>query len=183
VPERLGVRMETKAQSVAGSSGEVSGHPSGDKRFKMLDAAMKRHQYQSDALLEILHQAQELFGFLADDVLIYVGRALKAPLSRVYGVATFYNFFTLKPKGAHTCTVCLGTACYVKGASDILEGLRARYDVKAGETTPDGQLSVVVARCVGACGIAPAVAFDSEVAGKQTRSSVLERVRRFTERT
>ncbi|HTT72077.1 MAG TPA: bidirectional hydrogenase complex protein HoxE, partial [Anaeromyxobacteraceae bacterium] len=168
--------METMAQQAPVVKPDPRAHPSGDKRFKMLDAAMKRHQFESDALLEILHQAQELFGFLSDDVLIYVGRALKAPLSRVYGVATFYNFFTLKPKGAHTCTVCLGTACYVKGASEILDGLRKAYDVKPGETTRDGQLSVVVARCVGACGIAPAVAFDSDVHGKQTKASVLARV-------
>ncbi|HUK65561.1 MAG TPA: bidirectional hydrogenase complex protein HoxE [Anaeromyxobacteraceae bacterium] len=176
--------METKAQdALVRPSVLPSSHPSGDKRFKMLDAAMKRHQFQSDALLEVLHQAQELFGFLGDDVLIYVGRALKAPLARVYGVATFYNFFTLKPKGAHTCTVCLGTACYVKGASEILNGLREKYGVKPGETTGDGKLSVVVARCVGACGIAPAVAFDSEVTGKQTKARVLERLVPWMERT
>jgi bidirectional [NiFe] hydrogenase diaphorase subunit len=154
-------------------------HPSGDKRFKMLDAAMKRHQFQADALLEILHQAQELFGFLADDVLLYVARGLRLPPSRVYGVATFYNFFTLKPKGAHTCTVCMGTACYVKGAGEILAALEARHGVKAGETSDDGQLSVVVARCVGACGIAPAVVYDAEVTGQQTPASVLARVERF----
>jgi bidirectional [NiFe] hydrogenase diaphorase subunit len=164
----------TTAPAVAPSS-----HPSGDKRFKMLDAAMKRHQFQADALLEILHQAQELFGFLADDVLVYVARGLRLPSSRVYGVATFYNFFTLKPKGAHTCTVCMGTACYVKGAGEILAALEARHGVKAGETTPDGQLSVVVARCVGACGIAPAVVYDAEVTGQQTPASVLARVGRL----
>jgi bidirectional [NiFe] hydrogenase diaphorase subunit len=151
-------------------------HPSGDKRFKMLDAAMRRQQYQADSLLEILHAAQELFGFLSDDVMIYVGRALKLPLSRVFGVATFYNLFSLTPKGAHTCTVCMGTACYVKGASEILSAVELAHHVKAGETTSDGQLSVVVARCVGACGIAPAVVFDQEVAGQQTRERVLTRV-------
>ena len=82
-------------------------HPSGDKRFKMLDAAMKRHQHSPDSLLEALHAAQGLFGFLEDDLLIYVGRALKVPLSRVYGVATFYNFFRLKPAGKHTCVICM----------------------------------------------------------------------------
>ncbi len=157
--------------------GGSTGHPSGDKRFKMLDAALRRQQYQSDALLEILHAAQELFGFLSDDVLTYVGRSLKLPLSRVYGVATFYNLFTLKPKGAHTCTVCMGTACYVKGAGDLLAGLESAHGVKAGQTTADDQLSVVVARCVGACGVAPAVVFDLELAGQQTRASVLERVK------
>jgi bidirectional [NiFe] hydrogenase diaphorase subunit len=159
-----------------GTAAAQAAHPSGDRRFKMLDAAMKRHQFQADALLEILHQAQELFGFLADDVLLYVAHNLKLPRSRVYGVATFYNFFTLKPKGAHTCTVCMGTACYVKGAGEILAAVAERHGVKAGETTQDGQLSVVVARCVGACGIAPAVAFDAEVTGQQTPESVLARV-------
>jgi len=158
----------------------AQGHPSGDKRFKMLDAQMRRHQHSSDALLEILHGAQELFGFLSDDVLMYVGRGLRLPLSRVYGVATFYNLFSLRPKGEHTCTVCMGTACFVKGAGEILAGLESAYEVPAGSTTADGKLSVVVARCVGACGIAPAVVFDAEVTGKQSRESVLARTRAWT---
>jgi len=138
---------------------------------------MRRQQYQADSLLEVLHAAQELFGFLSDDVLIFVGRGLKLPLSRVYGVATFYNLFTLKPKGEHTCTVCMGTACYVKGAGAILAGLEQAHGVRAGATSPDGKLSVVVARCVGACGIAPAVVYDGEVAGMQTKEHALERVK------
>jgi bidirectional [NiFe] hydrogenase diaphorase subunit len=156
-------------------------HPSGDKRFKMLDAAMKRHGFEAAALLEILHQAHELFGFLADDVLIYIGRSLKLPLARVYGVATFYNYFSLKPKGEHTCTVCMGTACYVKGAGEIVAAVAQACGVRPGETTADGRLSLVEARCVGACGIAPAVVFDSEVVGKQTAETVLARVKRWTE--
>jgi bidirectional [NiFe] hydrogenase diaphorase subunit len=152
-----------------------------DKRYKMLDAAMKRHQYQPDSLLEILHTAQELFGFLADELMFYIGRSLKVPLSRVFGVATFYNFFSLKPKGEHTCVVCMGTACYVKGGGAILGGLEKSYGIKAGETTPDGKLSLVVARCIGACGLAPAVVFDDETAGRLTPESTLERVKRWTE--
>jgi bidirectional [NiFe] hydrogenase diaphorase subunit len=155
----------------------ASTHPSGDKRFKMLDAQMRRQQYQPDALLEILHGAQELFGFLADDVLVYVGRSLKLPLSRVYGVATFYNYFTLKPKGEHTCTVCMGTACYVKGAGEILAALEREHGVKAGGTRPDGKVSVMTARCVGACGIAPAIVFDADVVGKQTAEGVVARTK------
>src|SRR5882672_8114008 len=95
-------------------------HPSGDKRFKILDVTMKRHQYQPDALIEVLHKAQELFGFLDRDVLFYVARGLKQPPSRVYGVATFYHLFSLKPQGEHTCVVCMGTACFVKGADRLL---------------------------------------------------------------
>lgn len=87
-------------------------HPSGDKRFKILDATMKRHQYQQDALIEVLHKAQELFGYLENDLLHYIAQSLKLAPSRVYGVATFYHLFSLAPKGAHTCVVCTGTACY-----------------------------------------------------------------------
>jgi bidirectional [NiFe] hydrogenase diaphorase subunit len=152
-------------------------HPSGDKRFKGLDITMKRNQYSQDALIEILHKAQEAFGFLEEDVLLYVARALKLPLSRVYGVATFYHLFSLKPSGAHTCVICLGTACYVKGANALLDTLKAEIDVKPGETTVDGQISLVTARCIGACGIAPAAVFDGKVLGKQTGESVMENIR------
>ena len=154
-------------------------HPSGDKRFKLLDVAVKRHQSRSDALIEVLHAAQELFGFLDDDVLIYVGRALGVPLSRVYGVATFYNFFSLKPKGEHTCVVCLGTACYVKGAGALLKALEAAEGIRSGETTRDAKLSLVTARCIGACGLAPAVVFDGETVGKVSPQAALERVARW----
>lgn len=152
----------------------------GDKRLKMLDAAMRRQQFRSDALLEVLHSAQELYGFLSPEVLVHVGRGLKLPLSRVFGVATFYNHFTLKPKGEHTCTVCLGTACYVKGSGEILRSLETRLGIEPGETTPDGKVSLVVARCVGACGIAPAVVYDQETMGGQAPSVVLERVKGWT---
>src|ERR1700686_2850548 len=95
-------------------------NPTGEKRFKILEARMKPPQHQADALIEVLHKAQELFGCLEFDVLLYVARALKLPPSRVYGVATFYHLFLLKPQGEHSCTVCLGTACFVKGAGDIM---------------------------------------------------------------
>jgi bidirectional [NiFe] hydrogenase diaphorase subunit len=158
-------------------------HPSGDKRFKLLDAAIKKHQFRQDALIELLHTAQELFGFLDNDVLIYIARSLRAPLSRVYGVATFYNFFKMKPAGEHTCTVCMGTACYVKGAGAILAALEEEHGIKAGETTPDQRLSLVTARCVGACGLAPAVVIDDDLEGKLTAGSTLERVRAVAGRT
>ena len=90
----------------------------------MLDASMKRQRFQPDALIEVLHTAQELFGYLQDDILLYVAHGLKLPPSRVYGVATFYHFFTFTPKGAHTCVVCMGTACYVKGAETLLATVR-----------------------------------------------------------
>ena len=152
-------------------------HPSGDKRFKLLEATMKRHQYQPAALIEVLHTAQELFGYLEEDLLLYIARSLQLPPSHVYGVATFYHFFSLKRKGAHTCVVCMGTACYVKGAANLLAALETHTGIQTGETTPDGQLSLVTARCLGACGIAPAVVVDGNVEGHQTPEGVISRVK------
>lgn len=158
----------------------VVGRPPTDNRLKMLDAAMKRHRHQPDALIEVLHTAQELFGYLDTDCLKYVGRCLKVPPSRVYGVATFYNIFTLKPRGAHTCVVCMGTACYVKGTAAILAAVAQRHQVSPGNTTADGALSLVTARCLGACGLAPALVFDTEIAGSMTVDSTLARLETWT---
>jgi len=152
-------------------------HSSGDKRFKALDITMKRNQYRQDALIEVLHKAQESFGYLEEDVLLYVARGLKLPLSRVYGVATFYHLFSLKPSGAHSCVVCLGTACYVKGSGQVLEALEQKTGIHQGETTLDGQISLMSARCIGACGIAPAVVFDGTVAGKVKPEEALEKIK------
>jgi bidirectional [NiFe] hydrogenase diaphorase subunit len=152
-------------------------HASGDKRFKILEAHMKKYQFKQDALIEVLHKAQELFGYLEDDLLLFIACKLKLPASRVYGVATFYHFFTLKPKGRHTCVVCLGTACYVKGADQVLAAVEQQAKVKAGETTPDNEISVLTARCIGACGIAPAVVYDGTVTPRQTPASALEHLK------
>lgn len=152
---------------------EVLTRAGSDKRFKILEAHMKKHQHRQDALIEILHKAQELFGYLDDDQLLFVAHGLKLPPSRVYGVATFYHFFRLKPKGEHTCVVCMGTACYVKGADKILAAIEQFAGVRAGETTPDGRVSILTARCIGACGIAPAVVYDGNVAPRQTPDSAL----------
>jgi bidirectional [NiFe] hydrogenase diaphorase subunit len=152
-------------------------HPSGDKRFKLLDAAMKKHQFRADALIEVLHAAQQLFGYLEPDLLLVVARGLKLPPSRVYGVATFYHFFTLKPQGKHTCVVCTGTACYVKGADALLAALKRQAGVGPGETTPDGNLSVLTARCLGTCGIAPAAVLDGTVKGHETPDALLADVK------
>ena len=103
---------------------------------------MKRHQFQPDALIEVLHTAQELFGYLEHDLLLYVAHGLKLPPSRVYGVATFYHFFTFSRKGEHTCVVCMGTACYVKGADALLAAVeRARPGSTPARRRADGQLS------------------------------------------
>ena len=149
----------------------------GDKRFKLLEVAMKKHQFRPDALIEVLHAAQQLFGFLEPGLLLFVARGLKLPPSRVYGVATFYHFFSLKPKGKHTCVVCTGTACYVKGADALLDALKKQTRIGPGETTADGNLSVVTARCLGACGVAPAVVLDGSVHGHETPDALVAAVK------
>lgn len=150
--------------------------PSDDKRWRIVEATARRHGYQQHSLIEVLHTVQESFGYLEDDALRYVARLLRVPLSKVYGVATFYHFFTLKPKGKHTCVVCMGTACYIKGAQSLLAAIEEKYAVKPGETSSDGQLSILTARCLGSCGLAPAVVFDGNVGGKLQSADVLSRI-------
>jgi bidirectional [NiFe] hydrogenase diaphorase subunit len=154
-------------------------HASGDKRFKILEVHMKKFQFRHDALIEILHKAQELFGYLEDDLLLFIAYKLKLPQSRVYGVATFYHFFTLKPQGEHTCVVCMGTACYVKGAEKVIAAVQDTFKIKSGETTADNKLSLLTARCIGACGIAPAVVYDGTVTPRQTAETALEQLRKW----
>jgi len=157
----------------------VLDHASGDKRFKILEVHMKKHQFRHDALIEVLHKAQELFGFLEDDLLLFVSYNLKLPPSRVYGVATFYHFFKLKPQGEHTCVVCMGTACYVKGADKVIAAIQDDLKIKSGETTADNQVSLLTARCIGACGIAPAVVYDGTVTPRQTPAAALEHLKQW----
>ena len=168
--------MQSTAVKTPAKASKKEAAGSKDKRFKVIDVTMKRNQYRQDALIEVLHKAQEAFGYLEEEVLQYIARGMKLPLSRVYGVATFYHLFKLKPGGAHTCVVCLGTACYVKGGGEIMTELETELGIKAGDTTPDGQVSVLAARCIGACGIAPAVVFDGKVAPKQTPEQVAQQI-------
>lgn len=152
--------------------------PSADKRWKMVATTMRRHGYSANALIEVLHAVQGAFGFLDEEAMTYVAESLGLPLSRVFGVATFYHLFTLKPQGAHTCVVCTGTACYIKGSRELADAIDARYDVGLGETTADKSLSVLSARCIGACSIAPAAVIDGEVHGKLTPDELLDRIER-----
>ena len=106
-----------------------SAPPNEDKRWRLVDATMRRQGQQSRGLIEVLHTVQEAFGYLDEQALRYVATSLRVPLSRAYGVATFYHFFTLKPAGEHTCVICMGTACYIKGAPQLLEAVERDLDV------------------------------------------------------
>lgn len=147
-----------------------------DDRYKMIEKTMKKLNYDRSALIETLHTAQDTFGYLSTDTLKFVARRLKLPYAKVYGVATFYHFFRLKPKGKHTIVVCMGTACYIKGADKILESLEKRFGIKAGETTKDGLISIMSARCIGSCSLAPIALYNDKPIGNLTFSSSLNEV-------
>ncbi len=155
--------------------------PSTDKRWKLVDAAMRRTGKSPRSLIETLHTVQEAFGYIDEEALRYVAMSLRVPLSRAYGVATFYHFFTLKPAGRHTCVICLGTACYIKGSRQLLEAVEKDLRVAPGETTADGEISLLTARCLGSCGLAPAVVYDQEVAGKVDANSLRKRLHDWNE--
>ena len=150
--------------------------PGDDKRWKLVNATMRRSGYADHALIEALHSVQDAFGFLDETSMRFVAASLDVPLSKVFGVATFYHLFMLKPKGRHACVVCTGTACYIKGAGGLVEAIEGRFGVTPGETTEDNRLSVLTARCVGACGLAPAVVLDGDVIGKQSGTDLVARL-------
>lgn len=150
--------------------------PSDDKRWRIVETRMRRLGYRPDSLIEVLHSAQEAFGYLDEETLAFVGESLGVPPSRTFGVATFYSHFSLKPQGEHTCVVCTGTACYITGAPAILARLAEEKGVRPGGTTEDGKLSLLTARCLGACSLAPAVVFDDDVQGRATADTVMEHV-------
>jgi bidirectional [NiFe] hydrogenase diaphorase subunit len=166
----------SKSQPDKNSDKTQNGHPSGDERYKAIDLTMKRFKFEKDALLEVLHAAQQTFGFLSEDLIIYISSHLKVPLSQVYGVATFYHLFTFEPLGEHNCIICTGTACHVKGSGTIAEDLSTHYAVSIGKTTEDGLLSLTTARCLGSCGLAPVTVLDGRVQGKATTSQMIELV-------
>lgn len=147
-----------------------------DRRWRFVNRTMRLHGHEPHALIETLHSVQEHFGYLDVDALHQVAEALRVPLSRVYGVATFYHYFTLKPPGEHTCVVCKGTACYIGGAATILDAIDRELGIKPGQTTSDGKVSLLTARCLGSCGLAPAVVFDGDICGRMSSKAVLERI-------
>ena len=137
---------------------------------------MRRHDFARDALIETLHTVQESFGFLDKLALKFVADSLRVPLSQAYGVATFYHYFTMKPPGVHSCMICMGTACYIKGAGALLAEAEHTIGVSSGETSPDGQVSILTARCIGSCSLAPAAVMDGETMGNVDGKILRERL-------
>lgn len=140
-----------------------------DKKIKdEMQEIMNKYTVEKDNLIPILNEVQEKYGYIPKIAQLEISNYLNIPMAEIYGVVTFYSRFTLEPKGKYNISVCLGTACYVKGSQKILDRLKDRLKIEEGKTTEDGKFSIDTTRCVGACGIAPVFTVNDEVYGRAT---------------
>lgn len=145
-------------------------HP--DKKYQELGMLLKEFVGKKEALITVLHKAQLIFGYMPQDVQVYVADALNVPISEVFGVVSFYSLFSMVPTGKFIISICMGTACYVKGANDVMEAFKEELKIDVGETTKDGLFTLRSARCLGACGLAPVLTINNDVHGKLTADDV-----------
>ena len=136
-----------------------------EEKYGELEAYINNLSEKKGALIEVLHKAQGIFGYLPQEVQLFVGEKLDIPASKVYGVVTFYSYFTTEPRGEFVINVCMGTACFVRGSGAVLDEFQKVLGIKTGETTADGKYTIEVLRCVGACGLAPVVTVNDRVYG------------------
>ncbi len=139
---------------------------------KQLLEIIEAHKGDKSNLMAVMQKAQDIYGYLPKEVQVMIAEGLEVPLEKVYGVATFYAQFSLSPKGEYNISVCLGTACYVKGAGDIFDKFAEKLGIGADECTPDGKFSLTACRCIGACGLAPVLTVNDEVYGRLTADDV-----------
>ncbi|MDS0525219.1 NADH-quinone oxidoreductase subunit NuoE [Clostridium sp. SHJSY1] len=141
-------------------------------RFKPLEDYIKNLKVKEGALIEVLHYAQEIYGYIDEEVQEYIAKAMHIPKAKIYGVISFYSYFSTEPKGEHVISVCTGTACFVRGADEILEEFKKKLKISPGETTADGKFTLNTLRCVGACGLAPVVSVGDKLYGKFKKEDV-----------
>ncbi len=137
-----------------------------DNKRAALDAIIDANKHRPGALMVVLNEIQGSIGYISPEIEHYIAKKLHVPVSAIHGVVTFYSFFTTQPRGKHTVKFCMGTACYVGGVPQLIEKAKAITGIEMGHTTPDGQLTLEVCRCVGACSQAPVITVDDEVVGK-----------------
>jgi NADH-quinone oxidoreductase subunit E len=142
------------------------------KDIRLLDAIIKKYEGKKEFLICILQDIQNVFEYLPRQALVHISENLDIPLIQVYGVATFFKAFSLTPKGGHTCTVCLGTACHVRGAEKVLDKVRRSLDIDIGETTKDMQFTLKTVNCLGACALGPMMVVDDDYHGHMSQSKV-----------
>jgi bidirectional [NiFe] hydrogenase diaphorase subunit len=150
--------------------------PTDDQRWRSVEVRMGQLGHRPEGLIEVLHTVQEMFGQLPVDALVRVATSLGVPLSTVYGVATFYSHFTLRPRGRHVCEVCTGTACHISGGAAVLAAVQDHLGTAVGTTTADGNLTLVTVRCPGMCSLAPVMVLDGVALGRLTGGSAVARL-------
>ena len=153
-----------------------------DEMYNRLEEFIKGLPDKKGALIEVLHKAQSIFGYLPEEVQLFVGEKLDVPASKVYGVVTFYSYFTTEPRGKYVINVCMGTACFVRGSADVLSEFEKQLGIKSSETTSDGKFTIETLRCVGACGLAPVVTINDKVYGSVTPSEVKQIIFEYQEK-
>ncbi|MDD2481503.1 MAG: NADH-quinone oxidoreductase subunit NuoE [Lutispora sp.] len=149
------------------------------EKMEKLDKIIENHRGQQGALMPVLHETQELFGYLPEEAQKKISKELNVPMAEIYGVATFYSGFTLKPRGEHTISVCLGTACYVKNAQAVYERIQKDLNVKPGGTTADNKFTLVGTRCLGCCGLAPVIMIGEDVYGKLVPDDIPDILKKY----
>lgn len=150
--------------------------------FKKLEDFINSLPEKQGSLISVLHKAQDIFGYLPSEVQEFVAEKLDIPISKVYGVVSFYHFFTMIPKGKYPISVCMGTACYVRGAEKVLNNIKDLLKIEVGETTVNGMFSLDCLRCVGACGLAPVVMIGKEVYGKDKTKHIKDIILEYIEK-
>ena len=144
-----------------------------------LMAVIEKYKNQDGATIPVLHEAQEIYGYLPYEVQVMISKGLDVPIAEIYGIITFYTQFSLNPKGKYNIGICLGTACYVKGSGDILEKTNQILGIDVGECTPDGLFSIDATRCIGACGLAPVLTVNDDVYGRITVDDVEDIINKY----
>jgi len=154
-------------------------HRTDGQKLHHIKEAIERFKHMRGALIPVLHEVQDTYGYLPEDVLHLVSEELDVPMTDIYGVASFYSFFSLEPKGEHIIRVCMGTACYIKGAQSLLDRLSTELQVKTGETTADGKFTLEATRCLGACGLAPVLTVGEDVHGRLMQGDIPKLIKTY----
>jgi len=152
-----------------------------EDKFEFIDRVIERYKDQRGAMIPILHSIQQKLGYLSEEVQAYVAEKMNVPLSEIYGIVSFYTLFTTQPQGKHKISVCMGTACYVRGAGLVLDELEKQLGIRVGETTEDGLFTLDACRCLGACGLAPVLTVDAHVHGRLSKDNVTDIIKKYKE--
>lgn len=172
--------MQKEGVSPVSKEVEISKYNLDQEKLKKLEECIDGLEVKEGELINILHEAQDIFGYLPEELQLFISRKLGISAAKVFGVVTFYSFFTMEPKGKHVISVCMGTACFVKGADKILNEFRKLLNIKEGSSTEDGMFTIDTLRCVGACGLAPVVIVDGKVFGRVKVEDVQNIIKQYS---